>query len=212
MACCNITFENFYIPVYILDSSTNIEQHLKIESEVQWKQEYEVHFIRNDDFIHSDAIHLMLIQNVIRTALDGDDDLIILATDSHRFTNQYNPNSFFSSIIEASNLGADILLGGALDFGNLIPLNSHLLWLDSFIGTSFIVVYKRSFERILQMSFKETKSISHLFSGAFFNKLIVWPFVSTTIGYSIDTYTSIEQRVETYIRILSKYNLKQIKI
>ena len=110
---------------------------MKIESEVQGKQEYEVHFIRNDDFIHSDAIHLMLIQNVIRTALDGDDDLIILATDSHRFTNQYNPNSFFSSIIEASNLGADILLGGALDFGNLIPLNSHLLWLDSFIGTSF---------------------------------------------------------------------------
>ena len=184
----------FYLPVYVINLKNRTERRKHIENQFKDKSEFALNWI--DAVEHPiGAVGLWKsMVNAVETAIENDDDIIIICEDDHTFTPQYSKEYLLSSIIGANEQGAELLSGGIGGFGTAVPVAANRYWVDWFWCTQFIVVFKPLFRKILDYDFKDTDTADGVLSAIAKDKMTMYPFVSvqTDFGYSDVTRSNNE--------------------
>ena len=175
------------IPVYVINLENRTDRLQHIKGQFNGKTEFELNIIKACKH-ENGALGLWLsITNVIKLALEKEEDVIIICEDDHQFTESYSCKMLIDSIIEADQHGANILIGGIGGYKNAVPLANALCWVDNFWSTQFLVIYKRFFHKILDEPFTEVHDTADgKFSEMTSNKMVIFPFISVQkdFGYS----------------------------
>ncbi|PTS97818.1 glycosyl transferase [Pedobacter sp. HMWF019] len=118
------------------------------------------------------------IVTAVQIAIDEDEDVIVIVTDDHQFTDFYAKKNLITAIIEANLQGAAMLCGGIQRFGDAVPLNLNRFWVNTFESVRFIVLYKRIFKPIVKYRFKKKDKVDVVLSQMTSHKMILYPFIS----------------------------------
>ena len=168
----------------------------------------EVEFQGRNEF---DLIHIpsekksrwQLFKECIKRANStGEDDVIIICFEGHRFTKEYCKENLFNTITKCATLGTQILIGGCADFKNLVPLTKDLYWIDSFSNANFYIIYKSAYNSILKTIPLEKEELDEILSQNLSNKIILYPFIS-----DMSMSENADRRLDVYDRITAKYHI-----
>ncbi|OJX91985.1 MAG: glycosyl transferase [Paludibacter sp. 47-17] len=185
---------DFYLPVYIINLKDRRERRKHIEEQFLDKPEFEIEWIEAVE--HSiGAVGLwQSMVKAVQTAIERDDDIMIICEDDHIFTPFYCQEYFFTNIIEANKQCPDLLSGGIGGFGNAVPVDTNRYWVDWFWCTQFIVVFKPLFQKILDYDFKDSDTADGVLSVITKDKMTIYPFISIQkdFGYSDVTRSNNE--------------------
>lgn len=172
------------IPTYIINLPKRIDRLAHVLSQFEDKEEFEINVIAASEH-EIGAFGLWLsICKIIKIAIEKGEDVIILCEDDHEFTENYNCEKLIEAIYEAHSLNANLLLGGISGgLTNALVLKSGLIWLDTFWGTHFVVIYSSFYEMILNEPFSEKDVADGKFSEMTSNKFIIYPMISMQKGF-----------------------------
>ncbi|MDD2284487.1 MAG: glycosyltransferase [Paludibacter sp.] len=177
---------DFYLPVYVINLKNRIERRKHIEEQFHAKPEFELTWI--DAVEHPiGAVGLWRsMVKAVQTAIEHDDDIMIICEDDHVFTPQYSKEYLLVNIIQANEQDSELLSGGIGGFGTAVPVAANRYWVDWFWCTQFIVVFKPLFQKILEYDFKYTDTADGVLSAIAKDKMTIYPFISIQkdFGYS----------------------------
>lgn len=179
-------YEEFCIPVYIINLPERTDRLANIKKEFEARKEFDIKIVPACKH-EIGAVGLWeSIKGIVRTAVENDDDVIIICEDDHEFTSAYSKRDSLENIIESHYQGADVLVGGVESFSQIIPLTDNRFWIDSFRATQFITVFKKCFHRILAEEYDEKVTADGMLSEITSNKMVIYPFISVKkdFGYS----------------------------
>jgi hypothetical protein len=194
------SFEDIVIPTYIIHHAEDINQKTVTLQEFSNKSEFD---IKNTDAISWPAA----VCEIAATAIAAEYEIIILCKTAHRFTMQYSRSFLIQNILEAHRQRADILCGGIERFTYAVPITKNRYWIDRFNGAGFIVLFKKIFPALLHAGSGEWKTLDNLLSKATPNKMVLYPFISSSINNSSE-FIPAEKQLDTYDRMYEKYVLK----
>ncbi len=217
------TFDNIIVPAYVITLHQTTERLEHIKKQFKERKEFDVTIV--EAVKHEiGAVGLWhTIRKIVQMAVANEDDVIIICKDDHEFSDSYSKKFLIQNIIEAHYQGADILCGTTANFNQTLPLTPNRLWIDSFVSTQFIILYKKFFIKILQEPFDNNVIPHELLSELTSNKMTLFPFISVEkdFGYC-DTSTKINtnkisgsflktsKRIEELQRVSNKYNRGRI--
>ena len=174
-------FEGITLPTYVISSAEDDLQ--TVSKTFSSRSEFDI------ISVHPTSAEKNITARFRASIVDGiqnDEDCLIICLSNGYFTRNYNKLLLISQIIEANDKGCDILFGGVAGFNNAIPIGRNLFWIDKFSLTTFMVIYKRFFQRLLNESLSESSEISSI-SSISSNKLTIYPFIH--IGSLLDEKT-----------------------
>ncbi|QEC51474.1 glycosyl transferase family 25 [Anseongella ginsenosidimutans] len=219
------SYSDVCVPVYVINLPEHKDRITHIRGQFEGREEFDVEFIE----AHRHEIGVInlweSIKKVIRTAMERNDDVIVICKDDHEFTPHYSRTSLFRQIIGAAEQGANIMLGGINHFGQAIPVAEGRFWIDQFQSTQFIVAYRIFFQRILDEPFTEGEVADVKFSEMTSHKMIIHPFISAQkdFGYSDlpvqglkmtkhkDLFCRSEERLTKILAIADRYGTGNIQ-
>ena len=186
--------ESFYLPVYVINLKSRADRRKHIKAQFRGKKEFKLTWI---DAVEHPIGAVGLWKSMVKaveTAIENDDDIMIICEDDHTFTPQYSKEYLLASIVGADEQGAELLSGGIGGFGTAVPVASNRYWVDWFWSTQFVVVFKPLFQKILDYDFKDTDTADGVLSAIAKDKMTMYPFVSiqTDFGYSDVTRSNNE--------------------
>lgn len=195
------SLEDIIIPTYVVHNSRNSERLAHIKNEFVGKAEFDVNIVYGcSNSSNSEVLNNWLtIRKVVEMAHSNDDDVIIICKDTHEFSPHYSRKKLLQNIIEAYHQGTDILLGNITDFSITVPVAKDRLWLGSFSGAQFLILYKSFFPKILCENIDETMTVESILSELTSNKMVLCPFISLRKDVK-----------DPYIKALSDNNVKSI--
>lgn len=174
------------LPVYIINLKERSDRRHNIQKQFVGRDEFQIHLF--DAYIDEiGAIGLWKsICTIVQGAKEREEDFILICEDDHKFTSAYNKEMLLRQIMLAGALGAQLLNGGAGGFGNLVSVGNGLYWTDWFWSSQFMVVYKCSYDIILNADFGVRDVADEKLSSLLTAKLIIAPNVSIQeeTGYS----------------------------
>ena len=188
------TEESFYLPVYVINLKDRADRRKHIKAQFRGKKEFKLTWI---DAVEHPIGAVGLWKSMVKaveTAIENDDDIMIICEDDHTFISEYSKDYLLASIVGANEQGAELLSGGIGGFGTAVPVASNRYWVDWFWCTQFIVVFKPLFQKILDYDFKDTDTADGVLSAIAKDKMTMYPFVSiqTDFGYSDVTRSNNE--------------------
>ena len=177
---------DFYLPVYVINLKDRTDRRKHIKAQFRGKSEFKLTWI---DAVEHPIGAVGLWKSMVKaveTAIENDDDIMIICEDDHTFTSAYSKEYLLASIVGANEQGAELLSGGIGGFGTAVPVAANRYWVDWFWCTQFIVVFKPLFQKILDYDFKDTDTADGVLSAIAKDKMTMYPFVSiqTDFGYS----------------------------
>jgi methylmalonyl-CoA mutase cobalamin-binding subunit len=206
-------YKDIQISTYVINLKERTERLVHIQDQFSNRAEFNVQVI---DACKNKIGAIGLWQSIIKViklAVDNDDDVIIIAEDDHEFTEFYNQNYLISNIIEAHNQGVAILSGGIAGFGNVVPLTENRFWVDSFLSTQFIVVYKKIYQDILAYKFKKKDVADLVLSNLTSHKMILYPFISVQKDFGYSDITTVHNEIPGLVsNMFNSTNLRLEKI
>lgn len=224
------TFDNIVIPTYIVSLPEMTDRREHIQKQFEGRAEFEVTIVEACKH-EIEAVGLWhTIRKVVQTAVDNEDDVIIICEGDHEFTNAYSKNFLLKNIIDAHQQGADILLGGISHFDKALPVSENSFWINLFRGSQFVVIYNKLFQVILNEPFDEIVNAAGLLSEIASNKMVMFPFVSTqkffdnpdvslvnnreeNVGeFSNDPFKRLENIKDVYLNIQHQQTNKRIAV
>src|SRR5690606_37178012 len=137
---------------------------------------------------------------LVKSALDSGKDYIIICEDDHQFTKDYSFDVFINSLDEAARLKADVLLGGASSINSVFQVSDRLLWVESFTGLQFTVLFNQIFSIVLEAKFESNDCADIKLSKLSEKIFLIFPFISVQkdFGYSdVTELNNNERRVES---------------
>lgn len=171
--------DNLTISTYIIHLKKTESSLKHIQNEFANKKEFDTIIV---DAVGNPASPINLWNSIVQAvsmADEQEEDVIVVCKDDHCFTAEYNKKEFFDTVIKAYSLSTDILLGGIRDgFSNIVVVDEQMLWIDSFLGTQFMVIYKSLFSEILDTTFDESDIVDKKLSHLSANKLLMYPMIS----------------------------------
>ena len=185
---------DYYLPVYVINLKDREDRRKHIKAQFRGKKEFKLTWI---DAVEHPIGAVGLWKSMVKaveTAIENDDDIMIICEDDHTFTSAYSKEYLLASIVGADEQGAELLSGGIGGFGTAVPVASNRYWVDWFWCTQFIVVFKPLFQKILDYDFKDTDTADGVLSAIAKDKMTMYPFVSiqTDFGYSDVTRSNNE--------------------
>ena len=185
---------DYYLPVYVINLKDREDRRKHIKAQFRGKKEFKLTWI--DAVGHPiGAVGLWKsMVKAVETAIDNDDDIMIICEDDHTFTPQYSKEYLLASIVGANEQDSELLSGGIGGFGTAVPVAANRYWVDWFWSTQFVVVFKPLFQKILDYDFKDTDTADGVLSAIAKDKMTMYPFVSiqTDFGYSDVTRSNNE--------------------
>ncbi|SDE20370.1 glycosyltransferase family 25 protein [Niabella drilacis] len=198
----SIDLDTVTIPTFIINLPERCDRLAHIRQEFNGRQEFDITIV---EAIKDPVGALGLwktIRNIVTTAMENEEDLIIICEDDHVFTNSYSKQWLVTSILYAHELAADILMGGPSGgFSHILPITDELCWINAFYGSQFMVLYRKIFPLILNEPFDESVTADNILSQIAANKLSFYPFISVQkdFGYSDVNDRSLEYRHINYV-------------
>jgi len=172
-------YEGMIISTFVLNSLPGSAEHLaEIKERFDNKPEFDISIVDVCPNENSNTGKWMAVRSVIEVAIDYDDDLIILCEDGHLFTEIYSREFLLQNIVEAHAQGAGYLAGGAAGFNYAVQTAKHRFWVDSCLASSFFVIYKKLFNRILEESISGEAPPEKMLSDITSSKMVIYPFIS----------------------------------
>ena len=196
------------IPTYIINLKERPDRLKYVLSQFDGKPEFDIHIV--EAYKHTiGAVGLWeSIVNIVKEAINEDDDVIIICEDDHTFTADYRRDEFIHHVIVASEQGADILSGGIGGFGNAYPVGFKRYWVDWLWCTQFIVIYRPFFQAIVNEPFGNEDTADGKISEISSNKMTIFPFISIQhdFGYSDVTRENneVSGKITEYFRVADK--------
>lgn len=205
----------FYISTYVINLKERTDRKKHIAAEFKGREEFDVKFIEASTHPIGAVGLWNSIVRIIKTAVEQDDDVIIICEDDHYFTGHYSREYLIDNILQAHEQGADLLSGGIGGFGYAVPVAKNRYWVDWFWCTQFVVVYKKFFQKILDYEFKDDDTADGVLSQLSNNLMTLYPFISKQkeFGYSDITQGNKEnpnlitqhfERSEAYLSAIHK--------
>jgi len=178
--------QNKSISTYVINLPERLDRKKNIIKEFNGKPEFEVKFV---DAIKDKVGSIGLwksIKIILTDQLLMDDDYIIICEDDHEFTNNYSKDLMFKCILDAQELGADIMLGGVSSVGSIVKSKNTLIWIEKFTGLQFTIIFRKFFSHILNANFSITEDADIKISTLTKNKFLIFPYISIQreFGYS----------------------------
>lgn len=217
----NAEKETDSIYTYIINLPNRKDRKESILHEFAGRKEFNLHLFPAVEHKRGALGLWKSITEIVRDAKERSEEAVLICEDDHHFTSAYDANVFTESVYRAAEYGCDLLLGGIGNFRNLIPVDSHLMWVDWSWCTQFMVVYSTAYDTILQSDFNEETDVADEFlSRILSNKLVFSPFISVQkeFGYSDVTksnngigkvscyFKKAEALANIYRRVVEKYN------
>jgi hypothetical protein len=186
--------ENICIPTFVINLKERGDRLEHIQKQFNGKTEFELQIIEACKH-EIGAVGLWnSVKEVIKLAIEADEDVIIICEDDHTFTEHYNKQNLIQNIIDAAEQGVELLSGGIGWFNNAVPITRNRYWIDFFWCTQFIVLYRPIFQKILDETFLDTDTTDGIFSELTSHKMVIYPFISIQhdFGYSDVTRSNNE--------------------
>jgi len=216
--------EKIKIPTYITDNPGSVSRETQIRKEFKSRKEFDIINSQTNRDGSKTSVLWSSIIDAVQQAVRNEDDVIIICKRGHVFTSWYSKYFLITQILKAHSLGCSILCGGVGDFNLMIPLTTHLYWIDAFQSAQFIVVFKRLFDIVLNEPFSDSDMFDCKLSEMTSHKMVIHPFIS--VGGK-PAYSSINQgshpngganffakssdRIENIRRISDKYKSQNNK-
>lgn len=168
-------FDNIVIPVYC---TSNLQNTTKVFKAFENRNEFILTYLENYAVKenHSHLFSLEYLKLAVKFGLAQEEDFIIISNQKHVFTVNYNKEYLLNQIINASQLGCGILLGGISNFNRAVPLSKNLFWFDSFSSSNFVIIFSHVFSKIMQLDV-ETNG-TNILSEITSNKMVMYPCIS----------------------------------
>lgn len=135
----------------------------------------------------------------------------VICEEDNFLTSDYDNAKLISIVYEASQLGADIVFGGAADFGYALPLSESLFWVENCFNPCFAIILPNFFSHILSNGLNNIRSLEDLNKIAS-NKFLTYPFISkrkftsqTTMDSSL--YSTTMERLTAIKEVKEHYSL-----
>lgn len=175
------------IKIYTVNIPKRTERRSHIVQ--QFKNKYEFYFkIIKPNIDKTPTISLWkTLQSVVNIQKNHEDHFFIFCEDDHMFTKDYSFEFFNHAIQEAQHLGADILSGGVSWFQTGIQISRNLFWVESFSGLQFTVIFRKFYQKVLDVNdFGEHDAADLNISALTDKKFVMYPFISIQkeFGYS----------------------------
>ncbi|HTN08417.1 hypothetical protein [Agriterribacter sp.] len=185
---------SFPITVHAINLPKRIDRKSNLIGQFLDKEEFSLRIVEPTSDPNAAKSLWNTIRNIIRKNLEN--DFVIICEDDHIFTQHYSARILQSSIGQAVNLNADLLLGGISWCKNAISINSNLFWVDKFSGLQFVVLFRKVYSKVLTVDFQDHDCADYKLSGLAKNKFVIYPFISIQkdYGYSDVTYKNNEKR------------------
>lgn len=192
--------ENIYndisISTFIINLKERTERLVHIQQQFSGRPEFTVKIIEACKHKIGAVGLWQSIVNIIKIAIEQDDDVIIISEDDHQFTSYYNKEYLLKNIIEANEQGALILSGGNGGFGSAVPLTENRFWVNTFLSTQFIVLYKDIFQKIIDFKFKKSDVADRVMSEITSHKMLLYPFISEQKDFGYSDVTDVHNEVD----------------
>lgn len=135
------------------------------------------------------------IVKIVRKAVLASHEYIIICEDDHIFTPSFKPLILAKCINEGRIISADVIIGGASAVYSCCKVSENLIWMESFTGTQFVVVFSKFFDKILNAEFDQTDSADFKLASLTRSIYCTYPFFSVQkeFGYSDVTTTNSTQ-------------------
>ncbi|WP_312330339.1 hypothetical protein [Sphingobacterium sp.] len=172
-------YTEMQISTYIVYGNDRLYESFQIEKQFVDRKEFIIKNIAYEDDGNELLCHWKAFQSVIKSALNDDEDVILICEADHIFTKGYDKQVLFDCIFQAAHLGADIILGGVTQSPQSIMVDDNLCWIDSFRSSQFILVFRDFFQVLLETSIDETESFDVKLSNLTGNKYVIHPFISS---------------------------------
>lgn len=189
------------IPVYIINLPQREDRRISIVNEFADKTVFNATIVSPLPHEIPSTSLWITIKHILHDLVSTDADYIIICEDDHIFTPAYSPEFLLYNIHAAQKRNADILVGGVGDLNVAVPVSHSLLWLETFSGLQFTVIYRPFFEKILQVEFDDCDVADLKICALSDQKFIIYPTISTQkdFGYSDVTSKNNEAgRVDAY--------------
>src|SRR5690606_9979854 len=188
------------IPIHIINLNHRIDRRSNIRKEFSKRSQFDIHFIEPVSNGNAKVSLWYTILFLVKSALDSGKDYIIICEDDHQFTKDYSFDVFINSLDEAARLKADVLLGGASSINSVFQVSDRLLWVESFTGLQFTVLFNQIFSIVLEAKFESNDCADIKLSKLSEKIFLIFPFISVQkdFGYSdVTELNNNERRVES---------------
>ena len=207
-------YKTVIIPTYVINLPERTERLEHIKKEFADKPEFDVQIVAAVKH-EVGALGLWLsVRKIINMAIENDDDVIVICEDDHQFTEHYSKEYLIKNIVEANDEGACLLSGGTGQFYSAIPITDNRYWVKHCLSTQFVVIFKDFFQQILDEPYDETIVTDLAYSRMTYNKMVLYPFISTQKDFGYSDITVIHQEnknLVTNMFIQSDLKFKQIR-
>ena len=210
-------FENVAIPVYALTLS-DFDNLSDFVDQFCGKTEFDLILTATSVSDYWDTI-----RNCVSKSIEDDDELIIISSERHCFTKDYDRDTFFKSIIRSQRMGCDIFLTGTCGFNHAVPLSDNMFWIDKFENAEFIVIYRKLYEKILDNSItlpSISNCLSYLaptiicttpFMSGYLKKNSSIPDIEMVDNFYLESYHIAYEKLKLYSKVYVKYNIDKVK-
>jgi hypothetical protein len=125
------------------------------------------------------------IREMVKVAKEGGDDVIIIVTGAHQFTDFYSREFFFKNVITASQLGANYLSCSTLQSISPMMISENLFWINSCVFGSFVILFRPIYDKILDGNLDRHLALEFFNFSMTSNKMMLYPFISDGGDYGI---------------------------
>ncbi|MFD2965793.1 glycosyltransferase family 25 protein [Sphingobacterium bambusae] len=188
------------LPTYII-KQPHSDRIAHINEQFKDKMELDVSFVEMKSGNNQESALWETIHVVIKSAMEKEDDVILICQDHHLFSDRYKKEELLEAIYEGAYLGADLILGGINEVQQIIPVSKNLCWISLFKGAQFTIIYSAFFDTILAASLYDGDLVDSKLSSLSANKYVIHPFISLGEDFKladtkIDESASSEQLFE----------------
>ncbi|WP_157486811.1 hypothetical protein [Dyadobacter alkalitolerans] len=168
---------------------TRIDRREHILNEFKDKSEFTVRLIEAKQHRLGTIGLWKSITHIINDAKVQGYEYILLCEDDHQFTESYDKRKLINAIHLADQQKAEVLLGGVSWLSSIFSIKDHLCWIEAFNGAQFMILFNRSFERMLNATFSENNCADIKISELFDRKFLIFPFISVQKGFGYSDVT-----------------------
>jgi GR25 family glycosyltransferase involved in LPS biosynthesis len=212
-------YEDLMIPVYVINNHTDNPVYLKsILDQFEDKIEFAMTVVDSNFNENANMNKWITFKKIISLAIENDDDLIVICEDDHVFTENYSKEFLFRNIFEAFQQGADYLSGGSASFTHPVQISENRFWIDTCLFSSFSVIYKNFYRKILEEPPIENRLPEIVLSLITANKMLLYPFISkkklfpaiqfptiTSLSIYDESFLNSEKRLDNIDRFTTLY-------
>ena len=157
--------DNYYINTFCFYNNRN-----KYQEYFSKKKEFRIHWIKSTS--PSPNINQKNLNSILTRSIQEEDDVIIICFDNYRFKRNYSKYSLFKYILMAKFYQADILFGNGSEMDCMCKIQDELYWVNSIKKSNFIVLYRKFFNKILDINLLNSKSFPETISALSHDKLM----------------------------------------